>query len=1024
MKIQKRKKIQRLIYDVFLAGVSLILLFVLLMSVQTYFALQNQHDNSIEKLGVAEQRLVTNQEDAADLLAKYDAFSQAKLDTIAYYYQFNKDETMDESELREMGDQWDLDELYVTDQNYQIQNSFNGKEIRFDRDDSLGEGLREDTAVTKENLRYYVSQIDSENYLIGARNITTLQYTMSDMASLSYSLKTIKIGQKGYIIAVNAKDRTIAYHPDTSMIGKSIKEAGFEESLLSDGFEGWAEIGGEKFYCNSQISEAYPEYELIAVRPQKMIWDSIIHLVNIGMLVFALIIAIMILYIHFIRVEHNALDPDEQNEMQYIRFRGKYYLNQTMGARILHILTLGVLILFGASFYLQSLSVLSTQFARFSDKKTDIMAIFDENEAKLKKLTAEYNAEYERRANNIAYLLAKDPSLLDDEKLDQFAKRAQLKYIYVFNGDGLAIAGNGIDKQFILSTDTKSQSYPFWNVIKGHQDSLIQEAQSDDTSEQDYLQYIGVRRLDTDGMVQIAVSPQRLENRLKAVQTSHVLKLIAVENNGFCMAVDSETQKVIYYPDSNFIGISATKLGLSKRALSDNYTGYQTLNGVQCAVRSLQYQDDYIYIVTSRASITQGRLLIALIITLAGFIVLFLIAFFSIIGNPEKISKRSMAEEENGSNKEPKKEPKVSFEIVTGSGEVIQADPIHERWRTKVEWKSLNAEQKLRKVISVTIAGLGILLLLYMMLNMRYYDNTSVLSYIVHKKWEKVPNVFSFTYIAMIMLETVVVSSIIIKLISMLVTNMGAKAETIAKLTCNFIKYISIIGAVFYCLTYIGINGKTLLTSAGLMSLVVGLGAQSLISDILAGIFIVFEGEFRVGDIITLGTFRGTVLEIGIRSTKIEDFSQDIKIVNNSDITGIVNMTRKYSYAYCDVGIEYTESLERVETILQKELPRVKERLPEIEAGPYYRGVISLGDSSVVIRILAQCQEVHRVPLTRDLNREIKLIFDRNNISIPFPQVVVNEPQKKSSTISKQDKLAASEFVAEQKEITKNIRPQ
>ncbi|MDD3361403.1 MAG: mechanosensitive ion channel [Hespellia sp.] len=1024
MRVQKKKRIQRLIYDALLAVISLILLFVLLMSVQTYFALQNQHDNSIGKLSVAEQRLVTNQEDAEDVLDKYDAFSQAKLDTIAYYYQFNKDETMDAAELRNMANQWELDELYVTDQNFQIQNTFNGREIRFDSDDSLGEGIKAGTAVTEGDLRYYVSQIDSENYLIGARNISMMQYTMSDMTSLPYSLKTIKIGQKGYIIAVNVKDQTIAYHPDADLIGQSLKDADFDSSVMSDGYEGWAELGGEKFYCNSQISEACPEYELIAVRPQKMIWDSIIQLVNIGMLVFALIIAIMILYIHFIREEHSTFDPESQSEMQYIRFRGKYYLNQTMGARIVHILTLGVLILFGASFYLQSLSVLSTQFAHFSDKKTDIMAIFDENEAKLKKLTAEYNTEYEQRAYNIAYLLAKDPTLMDDEKLDQFAKRAQLKYIYVFNGDGLAIAGNGIDKQFVLSTDAESQSYQFWNVVKGHQESLIQEAQSDDSSKADYLQYIGVRRPDAEGMVQIAVSPQRLENRLKAVQTNHVLKLIAVENNGFCMAVDSETKKVVYYPDSNYIGTSATKLGLSERALSDNYTGYQTLAGVQCAVRSMQYQDDYIYIVAPRASITQGRLAISLIITLAGFIVLLLITFFSIIGDPEKISKQSLTEEENDANKEPKKEPKSSFEIVTGSGEVIQADPIHERWRAKAEWKSMNAEQKLRKVISVTIAGLGILLLLYMMLGMRSYDNTSVLSYIVHKKWEKVPNIFSFTYIAMIMLETVVVSSIVIKLISMLVTNLGAKAETVAKLTCNFIKYISIIGAIFYCLTFIGINGKTLLTSAGLMSLVVGLGAQSLISDILAGIFIVFEGEFRVGDIITLGTFRGTVLEIGIRSTKIEDFSQDIKIVNNSDITGIVNMTRKYSYAFCDVGIEYTESLERVETILQKELPHVKERLPEIEAGPYYRGVISLGDSSVVIRILAQCQEVHRVPLTRDLNREIKLIFDRNNISIPFPQVVVNEPQKRSSTISQHDKIAASEFVAEQKEITKDIRPQ
>ncbi len=275
MRVQKKKKIQRLIYDGLLAVISLILLFVLLMSVQTYFALQNQHDNSIGKLSVAEQRLVTNQEDAADVLMcltntmRFRRQSLIRLHITTSSTRMKRWTSLNCGIWRINGRE--LDELYVTDQNYQIQNTFNGREIRFDRDDSLSEGIKEGTAVTEGELRYYVSQIDSENYLIGARNISMMQYTMSDMTSLPYSLKTIKIGQKGYIIAVNVKDCTIAYHPDAALIGKSIKAADFDSSVMSDGYEGWAELGGEKFYCNSQISEAYPEYELIAVRPQKMI---------------------------------------------------------------------------------------------------------------------------------------------------------------------------------------------------------------------------------------------------------------------------------------------------------------------------------------------------------------------------------------------------------------------------------------------------------------------------------------------------------------------------------------------------------------------------------------------------------------------------------------------------------------------------------------------------------------------------------------------------------------------------------
>ena len=270
-------------------------------------------------------------------------------------------------------------------------------------------------------------------------------------------------------------------------------------------------------------------------------------------------------------------------------------------------------------------------------------------------------------------------------------------------------------------------------------------------------------------------------------------------------------------------------------------------------------------------------------------------------------------------------------------------------------------------------------------------------------------------------MEVMVVVTIIRKVIVRVTIRMGAKAETIGKLLDSFLKYLAVIGTLFYCVNYVGVDSKTLLASAGLLTLIVGLGAQSLISDILAGIFIVFEGEFRVGDIIMVDTFRGTVLEIGVRSTKIENADCDIKIVNNSKITGVLNMTKKLSYAYCDVGIEYNQSLEHVESILHKALPEIKLKHSEIEEGPFYKGVISLADSSVVIRIIALCEEHNKIQLNRDLNREIKLLFDKNNINIPFPQVVMHEAPKneKKARTTKKDRDSAEKFVKEQKESSK-----
>ena len=109
------------------------------------------------------------------------------------------------------------------------------------------------------------------------------------------------------------------------------------------------------------------------------------------------------------------------------------------------------------------------------------------------------------------------------------------------------------------------------------------------------------------------------------------------------------------------------------------------------------------------------------------------------------------------------------------------------------------------------------------------------------------------------------------------------KAKTISRLLENFIKWVVFIASIFLIMAAWGADSIALLTSAGVLTLIIGLGSQSLVADILAGIFIVFEGDFQVGDIIIVDGWRGEVLEIGIRTTKLIDAGGNIKIVNNSN---------------------------------------------------------------------------------------------------------------------------------------------
>ncbi|MDD3220021.1 MAG: mechanosensitive ion channel [Lachnospiraceae bacterium] len=854
--------------------------------------------------------------------------------------------------------------------------------------------------------------------VVAGRDITEFMETEEELTSLAYSLHTIKVGSKGYIVVVNTQDNTIAYHPQEDLIGKSLADAQLDEDVMTDGYAGWAVCADEEFYAESRAVDFEDNsYQFIALRPRAMMQNTIMKMVYMITLMFAVVLAIIIIYFHFIRGEQDKKFEEDNEEMEYIHLGGKVYFNQTIGSKAIHVLIVGLVVIFLASFYLQTLSVLSTQSSRSAEKISDINDIFDENQEKLEDLKEEYVQEYEGRTKNIAYLIGKDPTLVDSERLIELSERAQVKYIYIFNEDGEVIESNGIFTEFTLSHDWDSASYEFWDVIKGSKDIVIKDAEDDVYDPGSYIQYIGTHRIDAPGMVELGISPQRLDDKVKAVETPYTLDNIAVENDGFTMAVNKEDSTLVYYPEEGKIGRKAKAVGLNSAALTDDYTGYQTIDDTKCFVSSMEYDGEFIYVAVPLHTITSGRLFLAAAATVISFIILMIIFILALIGEPQKV----LIQKKESASNEFLEEPTGTFEIVTGSGKVRKVDSVISRWSLNTtKWKDCTAEEKLKRVIFWILAVVAVFLVAYMYTQRGSFDKNSILSYIINRRWEKVPNIFSFTYIAFVVIEVMVITSIVRRLLKMALANMGARAETIGRLFNSFIKYISVLGTLFYCMNFLGVDSSTILASAGLLTLIVGLGAQSLVSDILAGIFIVFEGEFRVGDIVTIGDWRGTVREIGIRSTKIEAPSQDIKILNNSKVSGVINMTKKYSFAAIDIGIEYDESLEHVESILDKELPLVKERVPSIASGPFYRGVSALGDSSVTIKIVAQCSEADRVQLCRDLNREMKLIFDKHNINIPFPQVVINQPTEHKKA-TKAEKASAEKFVQEQKTITEGM---
>ena len=248
------------------------------------------------------------------------------------------------------------------------------------------------------------------------------------------------------------------------------------------------------------------------------------------------------------------------------------------------------------------------------------------------------------------------------------------------------------------------------------------------------------------------------------------------------------------------------------------------------------------------------------------------------------------------------------------------------------------------------------------------------------------------------------------------------RGKTLSRLLVSFFKWVIALCALFFTLDAWGANTTTMLASAGVVTLIIGLGSQSLVADILAGIFIVFEGEFQVGDIVIIDGWRGEVKEIGIRTTKLIDAGYNIKIVNNSEIKTIINQTQELSLAKAYVAVSYGARIEKIEAVVADNLASFKEKIPAIVEGPYYKGVSELGESGVTLLFVAKCNEDDIYQVQRDMNREIKIMFDDNGIEIPFNQLVVHMGEDADQDkVSKKDIKKAEVFNEEQKELSKDI---
>lgn len=1000
-------------------AVCMILLGIFLTVMQTRLSIQNQYENTKEKIEQIQGILDSADATAAQNTASYDEVYQSKASSVAYMAKKDSGFACTDAKMQELAERLDVTNVLIVDRAGNVLAKAGATEADFSyaRYNQLrtvfetGEVSEAFEVVTGETTRrYYGARIDGQREAVIEQDPAELHQIQEDTSSWKSTLGNVNVGLSGFTFAVSSQDYTFLYYPDEQMIGQDSLNAGLDVEELEDHNDAWLTVNGERFYCGVKKIDADNAYVICAV-PEKEIISSRNITVGIVLFIFFAVITVIIVYALLIMQEQESRIGESEGDY---RAFGKFYYNKTVGKKIGALTLVGMVLILVVSFFMQTLFSLSLRSMSNKRQAEEVQKTLERNVEDVELLTAQYNERYLNKCQTASYILSRNPELHTREELAELSRVLGVEFIILFDREGRETVTNSSYVNFQISGNPEDQSYEFNKLLKGVE-YVVQEAQPDELSGE-YHQYIGSVLLDengmADGFVQISVVPGKLEEALAATKLASVLDGIKPSGGGFAFAVEKEERTFSWYPDKRLIGKSAVEHDMTDNQFRDGYCDYITIDDQKYYGAGLETDTDYVYIVTPDSSLTGTRLPIALASAGASFICLVLVTL--ILSFKHHIE----ATEEAGNGEENQGQ---MVKVIMPDGSVRRTEAAASRWSNMtIKWADKTPGERIAAILKGLLSLFALVICFAIVFKDSFFEKDSIFLYVMNGDWERNVNVFAITACVMIICAAVVIVIVLQEVLRLLSKSLGARGETVCRLISSFIKYVSVIAVLYYCFALFGVDTGTLLASAGILSLVIGLGAKTLVSDILAGLFIIFEGEFQVGDIVTVGDWRGTVQEIGVRTTKIMDAGQNVKVISNSDVNGVINMTRKNSFITCDVGIEYGESLERVESILARELPHIKNRLPAIKDGPFYKGVVSLGDNSVNIRIVSQCAESDRMQLGRDLNREMKLLFDRYDINIPFPQIVLNEP-KEYQKATEWEKRRADAFSQSQKELAKGM---
>jgi small conductance mechanosensitive channel len=199
-------------------------------------------------------------------------------------------------------------------------------------------------------------------------------------------------------------------------------------------------------------------------------------------------------------------------------------------------------------------------------------------------------------------------------------------------------------------------------------------------------------------------------------------------------------------------------------------------------------------------------------------------------------------------------------------------------------------------------------------------------------------------------------------------------------------------------LSELGINIGPIIAAAGVAGVAFGFGGQYLIRDVISGLFIILENQYRVGDVVSLNGTSGVVEKINLRLTIIRDLDGTVHHIPNGEVKIASNLSKEFSSININLGVSYNADLEKVAEIINgigEELANDPIWKDKIKSTPKFIRVEDFADSAVIVKILGNTKPLAQWGVAGEMRKRIKIAFDKEGIEIPFPQRVIHNIKTK-----------------------------